>query len=160
MNFDISFQSPPIHEEHHHTQNYFYAPIISSHKKKVFHKRPVILTPPSSTYSSSPPPFILENNRNRNSNYLDFINHDQATRSSSTESSTSSTSTLRHVDTFPSTPVVIPTKFFYRRRQVSFKNVYIICVCVSRLALYIRSFSLPGFFYMCLSSKLFLFFFS
>ncbi|CAF4335374.1 unnamed protein product, partial [Adineta steineri] len=52
----------------------------------------------------------------QNSNYFDIVYHDQSTRSSSTESSASSTSTLMHVDNFSATPVVIPTKFFYRRR--------------------------------------------
>lgn len=125
------FQSRYIHEEENYTQNYFYAPIISSHKKKVFHKRPVIITPPCPVaYPTYEPPFILEKKRNRNPNHLDVVYHNQTARSSSTDSSASSTTTVKPVDTFSSTPVVIPTKFFYRRRQVSFKNVHIYIMCV------------------------------
>ncbi|CAF1411772.1 unnamed protein product [Adineta steineri] len=108
--------------EHNHAQNYLYTPMTTTtttHKRKVFHQK-LTYQPPSPTDSSSQPPFILENNTNRNSkqnsNYFDIVYHDQSTRSSSTESSASSTSTLMHVDNFSATPVVIPTKFFYRRR--------------------------------------------
>ncbi|CAF4164658.1 unnamed protein product [Rotaria magnacalcarata] len=91
-------------------QNYFYAPIISTHKKKVFHKIPVMISSPSDSS------FVLGNNHNGNIRYVDTVYYDQTNSSSSTESSTSSTSTLRHVDSYSSAPVVVPTKFFYRRR--------------------------------------------
>lgn len=161
------FQSDRIPEEDHPAQTYFYAPITSSHKKKVFLKRPVVITTPSTPSPSTiQPPFFLENNRKPNTNYLDFVHQDHTTRSSSTESSASSTSTLRHVDTFSATPVVIPPKSFYRRRQVSFKhkctyiyiNIYIPClrVCI-QTSLVHTYFSSLGFllllFYMCLSSN-------
>ena len=89
--------------------------MTSTHKKKINHQRSVVVdVPPPSPPSQ--PPFVLEDNLKRNleknSNYFNFV----STRSSSTESSASSTSTLMHVDTLSSTPVVIPTKFFYRRR--------------------------------------------
>jgi hypothetical protein len=95
-----------------------------SHKKKVFHKTPIIITtpPPTPGFSSIQPPFILENNRPRHlqqqkdPNYVDIVYNDPSTGSSSTESSASSITTLRHVDSFSSDPVVIPPKFFYRRR--------------------------------------------
>ncbi|CAF2768927.1 unnamed protein product [Rotaria sp. Silwood2] len=106
----VQYPSRTIHDEHNHTQNYFYAPMTTTHKKKVFHTKPVTITAP--TDSS----FIVGNNFNQNSCYINNVYYEQSTRSSSTESSTSSTSTLTHVDKYSSTPVVIPTKFFYRRR--------------------------------------------
>lgn len=89
--------------------------MTSTHKKKVFHQTPV-----QSSTPLSQPPFILDNNLNRNvqqnPRYLDIVYHDQPARLSTTESSTSPTSTSMDVDNFSSTPVVIPSKFYYRRR--------------------------------------------
>ncbi|CAM4801967.1 unnamed protein product [Rotaria magnacalcarata] len=106
----VQYPSRLIHNEHNQMQNYFYAPIISTHKKKVFHKIPVMISSPSDSS------FVLGNNHNGNIRYVDTVYYDQTNSSSSTESSTSSTSTLRHVDSYSSAPVVVPTKFFYRRR--------------------------------------------
>ncbi|CAF1391366.1 unnamed protein product [Rotaria sordida] len=90
----VPYPSQSIPNEHNHTQNYFYAPMTTTHKKKVFYKKPVTISAP---IDSS---FIVENNFNPNLYYIDNVYHDQGTRSSSTESSTSSTSTLRHVDCY------------------------------------------------------------
>ncbi|CAM4746782.1 unnamed protein product [Rotaria magnacalcarata] len=92
-------------------QNYFYAPMISSHRKKLIRQKSLNVPPsPRSLLQST---FIWENNLTRNN---PSYHHNSLTRSLSTESPDDSTSPLDTVDSHPSSPTFVSTKFFYRRR--------------------------------------------
>lgn len=71
--------------------------MIPSHRKKLVRQKSINVPSPPPCLQS---PFTWDNNLN--------WNHDTLTRSLSTESSTSQNSS--------SNPVVVPTKYFYRRR--------------------------------------------
>ena len=81
-----------------------------SHRKKTTYRQSM----------PAPPPFLLDTNLNRSpteyTQYFDHVYQHANTRSSSTESSASSTSTVRHVDPLSPNPVIPPKQYLYRRR--------------------------------------------